>query len=106
MSKIYTLIEDQVSNIVRIILEDEDTGELKFGSFIKGPKWVKPAISIITAFVFLFIALFFGLYLWNYGLAPVFPSLVAKIDPVSRPDQAGNPYVQLFLTLIALMMFV
>jgi hypothetical protein len=103
MSKIYNLIENQVSNVIRIILEEND-GTLTFNSLIPNAKWVNPIISIVTSLVFFTLALFFGLYLWNYGLQPAFPGIVAQINP-SNPSQASNPYVQLILTLIALLMF-
>jgi hypothetical protein len=104
MSKIYKLIEDQVNILLRFVLEDEYTGQIQYGKWISGPKWVKPFIHLITTLVFLFVVLFFGLYLWNFGLHPVFPGVVAKIDPMN-PVQSSNPYSQLVLTLVALMMF-
>jgi len=104
MSKIYKLIEEQVNNILRWRLEDDLTGQIQYNQWISGPKVVKPIIQLIATFIFLFVVLFFGLYLWNYGLHPAFPGVVAKIDPLN-PAQAANPYTQLILTLLALMMF-
>lgn len=103
MSKIYKLIEEQVNILLRFVLEDDRTGQIQYGQWIKGPKWVKPAVQLLTTLVFLAVVLFFGLYLWNFGLQPAFPGLVAKIDS-SNPAQAANPYTQLVLTLLAMMM--
>ena len=103
MSRIYNLIEDQVNILLRFVLEDDMTGQIQYGRWIRGPKWVKPAVQLITTIVFIGIILSFGLFLWNYGLHPVFPGVVARIDP-SNSAQAANPYTQLVLTLLALMM--
>lgn len=105
MSKIYKLIEEQVNILLRFVLEDERTGQIQYGQWIKGPKWVKPAVQLITTLIFLAIVLFFGVYLWNFGLQPVFPGVVAKINPAD-PNQAANPYTQLILSLLAMMMIV
>ncbi len=104
MSKIYNLIENQVNILLRFVMEDDMTGQVNYGAWIKGPKEIQLAVQVITTLVFIFIALFFGLYLWNYGLQPAFPGLVARIDG-SNPAQATNPYSQLILTLLAIMMF-
>jgi hypothetical protein len=104
MSKIYVLIETQVNNLLRLMMEDDYTGQIQYGPLIKGPKWVQPIVSLITTLVFLGIALTFGIYLWNYGIQPVFPGIVAKIDG-ANPAQASSVYLQLVITLIALMMF-
>jgi hypothetical protein len=100
----YALIESQVNNIMKVMLVDDQTGEVYYGGLVPGPKWVGLIVQLIASIVFLSVALFFGLYLWNYGLAPVFPNIVAPISP-SNPSQSGNAYVQLTLTLFALMMF-
>lgn len=104
MSKIYKLIEEQVNMILRFVLEDDRTGQIKYGQWIKGPKEVKPFIHFISLIVFLVLTLTFGLTLWNQGLHPAFPGVVAKIDP-SNPLQNPNPYVQLVLSLLAVIMF-
>jgi hypothetical protein len=102
MSKIYTMIENQVNTLLEFTMVD-DSGNLQFSSLIPNPKWIKPIVQIITAVIYLAIVLFFGLYLWNFGLQPVFPGIIAKIDP-ANPAQAANPYTQLILTLLAIMM--
>lgn len=103
MSKIYNMIESQINNLLRFKLEDDWSGEIKYNKWISGPKAVKPFVQAITTLIFLAVILTFGLYLWNTGLVPVFPGIVAPIDP-TNPSQAANPYVQLILTLLALMM--
>lgn len=104
MSKIYALIESQVNNIMKVLLVDDQTGQVNYGGLIPGPKWVGLVVQLVASIIFLSIALFFGLYLWNYGLAPVFPNVIAPISP-NNPSQAGSAYVQLTLTLFALMLF-
>lgn len=104
MSKIYSLIESQVNNILRIMLVDDYTGEINYGTMIPGPKWVAPVVSILTSVVFLMIVLTFGVFLWNKGLHPVFPNVVAVIDS-KNPLQASSEGMQLVLTLFALMLF-
>lgn len=104
MSKIYSLIETQINNILRVVLVDDYTGEIKYGSMIPGPKWVAPVVSVLTSMVFLLIVLTFGVFLWNKGLHPVFPNIVAPIDG-NNPIQSSSPGVQLVLTLFALMLF-
>ena len=103
MSRIYNMIEDQVNILLRIVLEDDQTGQINYGSWLSGPKWVKPLVTLITTVIFLLVIMSFGLYLWNYGLVPVFPGIVARID-ASNPSQASNPFVQLVVTFLALMM--
>ena len=104
MSKIYSLIESQVNNILRIVLVDDYTGEVHYGAIIPGPKWVAPVVSFLTSVVFLLIVLTFGVFLWNKGLHPVFPNIVAQING-NNPAQASSEGMQLVLTLFALMLF-
>ncbi len=104
MSKIYMLIENQVNNLLRLVMEDDYSGQIQYGPWIKSAKWVQPIVTALTTLIFLAIALSFGIYLWNYGIQPVFPGIVAKIDGLN-PAQASNTYVQLIITLIAIMMF-
>jgi len=104
MSKIYTLIENQVNALLRVRMEDDFTGEINYGPWIKGPKWVQPFVTGITIIIFIIIFMIFGLALWNYGIQPVLPGIVAKIDG-ANPAQAASPYVQLMITLLAFMMF-
>jgi hypothetical protein len=93
MSKLYTLIEQQVNNFLRLVFED-DSGNVEYGGIIPGAKWVAPVIQFIAILVFLFIILFVGQYLWNKGLVPAF-SFVQEIEDSQ----------QMLLTLFALIMF-
>ena len=104
MSKIYKLIEEQVNILLRFLLEDEKTGQVHYPAWLPGGKYIKPVVQLLTILVFLAVVLIFGVYLWNYGLQPAFPGIVARLDPMN-PSQASNAYTQLVLTLIALMMF-
>lgn len=98
MSKLYSLIEDQVNIILRLIFED-DNGEVAGDS---APKYLFLALKLISALFFLLVVLLAGLYLWNYGIAAVFPIVDAIGEP--KPAQLDNPYMQLVITLLALMM--
>ena len=102
MSRIYNLIENQVNSILRLLLEDNQTGQVDY-SWVGGPKWIQPIVTLITSVLFLTVLLSFGLYLWNFGLVPVFPGLVAPISSTNTA-QAANPFIQLVITFIALMM--
>lgn len=104
MSKIYSLIEQQINVLLGFIVQDDPMGEVQYLGWVRGP-WAKPIITIITTLIYLLVVLAFGLYLWNYGLVPVFPNVIAAINP-SNPAQATNPYSQLILTLLAIMMLV
>jgi hypothetical protein len=103
MPRLYNLIEDQVSIITRMIMEN-DYGDVEYGGFIRSPKWVKPIINLVSVLIYLGILFVGGLFLWNRGLSAVIPA----ISPIgeSRPKQLRNRFTQLLLTLIALMMFV
>jgi hypothetical protein len=104
MSRIYALIEEQVNNILRMILEDDETGQIKWNGIISGPTRIRPFITFVSFFVFLALILTVGVFFWNKGLQPVFPGIVAKIDS-NNPAQAPSEYVQLVTTLFAIMMF-
>ncbi len=101
MSKLYTLIEDQVSLLLRTIYED-DYGQYHFGSFVSNMKILNAILFIMTMLIFIAIVMMFGLFLWNYGLATVF----TFIRPIGNTEvkQVGE-YTQLMITLVALMMF-
>ena len=105
MSRIYKMIEEQVNNLLRFQLEDDLTGRIQYNQWISGPKVIKPIIQLLTTLLFLAVVLFFGVYLWNNGLQPVFPNVIAKLNPAD-PNQASSPYTQLLLTLMALMMII
>jgi hypothetical protein len=101
MSKLYNLIENQVNIVLRILMEDNETGQIQYGAWISGPKWVKPIIALITTIVFLVILLIFGLFLWNNGLHRVMPNVFAEINDNNSYE---NKYTQIVITLLALML--
>jgi len=104
MSKIYQLIETQINSLLQFILQDAHTGEIQFNQWIRGPALFRSIVQFISIVVFIILALMFGVYLWNFGIVPVLPGLAAPITSAD-PAQAANPYVQLIVSLIALMMF-
>jgi len=95
------MIENQVNNLLRIKMEDDVTGTISYGPYLRGPKWVKPFVQILSALIAIGILLFFGQYLWNKGLVPVMPNILAPIDGSSPMQQ--EPLYQLILTLLALL---
>lgn len=102
MPRLYSLIEDQINNLFRFQMEDEN-GSVQYNKYIQGPKMLRPVISFVAAMIFLLIILTFGIYLWNHGLSPVMPNIFMKIDSMN-PSQFSNSYIQLFITLLGLSM--
>lgn len=102
MSRIFSLIETQVNLILGTILDQGTLDKIRDGEIQIGPQSIVPVAYFLSMLIFLFVILAFGVYLWNFGLHPVFPGIIAKIDP-ANPAQATNPYVQLVITLIAIM---
>jgi hypothetical protein len=100
MSKLYNLIEGQVNTLLRFFMET-DEGQIRYTDLLSGPKQIKAFIAIISAVVFGMITILFGLYLWNQGLHPVFPNVIAPIGKESYP-QSENPFFQLIVTLVSL----
>lgn len=101
MSKIYAIIESQVNNILRLNMEDEN-GVVQYGTLIPAPKYIQPFISLLTALIIVILVSIFGLFLWNQGLHATMPNVFAEIA-TGQPGQAQKPFVQLLITLLALM---
>jgi len=95
------MIETQVNILLRFVLED-DRGNITYGPYIKGPKMIKPIIQFIALVIYLMVVMFFGLYLWNQGLHVAFPGVVMQLGTTTY-RQLPNPYVQLLVTLVAMM---
>jgi hypothetical protein len=99
MSRLYNLIEQQAINVMKLIINQQTDQEnvqwyLQYGG---------PIVSAIATLVFLLVIFVFGLFLWNQGLHAVMPNVVAQIGG-GMYNQYNNPYTQLIVTLIALMM--
>lgn len=103
MPKLYDMIEEQINILLRFMLEDEDTGEIQYGGWIKGPRWIRPIIYFVSLIIYILITLYFGLYLWNQGLHVAFPGVVAHIGP-GISQQLKQPYSQLVVTLISMLL--
>lgn len=102
MSTLYYMLESQVNALLALMMKDEN-GEVKYNTLIPGPKYVQIAITGLTLILFITFTMAFGLYLWNKGLSPVMPSIFARIDP-ANPTQSSNPYIQLFISLTAILL--
>ena len=104
MPVLYDFIYNQVTHIVRMLMEDAD-GTIRYTDFIPDERWLGPIITIISAMIFIFIALVFGVFLWNQGLVPAFPRVFAKLSS-SSPGQYRQPYVQFLITFFALQLLI
>lgn len=100
MSTFYAIIESQVNTILKFMFEDRQEQEK---SWVPGPRWIQLIVQFFTLLVIMFLIAFFGLYLWNRGIHPILPEIISPID--GREGQFQNPYLQLIVTIIALMMF-
>lgn len=100
MSKLYNLIEGQVNTFLRFFMET-DEGQIRYTDLLSGPKQIRAFITLASAILFGIVTSLFGLYLWNQGLHPVFPSLIAPIGGKAFP-QSENPFYQLIVTLVAI----
>jgi len=106
MSRLYNLIEEQILNLVSAMsVVNNDDQVLFFGLNLKVQRpFVNMIIKIIAASIYLGLALYFGVQLWNQGLAAVMPTVVASIGNNGMPvAQLPNEYMQLLTTLFALM---
>lgn len=106
MSRLYNLIEDQILNLVAAVSVVNPNDEVIFLGFnIKAQRpLVNFVIKLISALIYLGLALYFGVMLWNQGLAAVMPNIVSAIGaPGVVVPQLPNEYTQLVVTLFALM---
>lgn len=108
MSKLYNFIESQVNNMLQSLMTDE-SGRIQFNAIISTPASIRPWIAALTTVLFVMVMFIFGIFIWNKGLATVFPGVVAPIEGASMGQmnqygQMNNKYVQLLLTLVALNM--
>jgi hypothetical protein len=103
MSKLYNFIESQVNNMLQSLMTDE-SGRIQFNSIISTPAAIRPWIATLTTILFVMIMFIFGIFIWNQGLATVFPGVVARIEGNGANGQVNNKYIQLLITLVALNM--
>ena len=103
MPALYTLLENYVNLLLALFFEKDRYGRIQYTKQIPGPDAFKLVAEGLTLLIFVGFVLAFGLFMWNFGLAPVFPNVIQRIDE-GMPGQASNPYVQLSLTLLALSM--
>lgn len=103
MSRLYSGLQDQLQNILFVIMQDEN-GQVQWGQYITGPVAIRYVISILAVILYAILFFAIGIYLWNQGLSAVAPSVIMPIGDFNVA-QADNPYYQLFITLLAIMMF-
>lgn len=103
MPTIYNIIYEQTMSLVRFNIEKED-GTIDYSYIIPDQRWIKPIVHIISSLLYVLFALIFGVFLWNKGLEPVFPGLIAKMD--GGKGQQKSPYTQFVLTFFAIGMLI
>lgn len=103
MPALYNLIEKYINLLLAIFFEKDRLGRIQYTKFVRGPEEFKLIVEVLTLFLFLGFVLAFGKFMWNYGIVPAFPNVVARIDE-RQPGQASSSYVQLTLTVLALSM--
>jgi hypothetical protein len=81
---------------------ETEEGDIKYTDLLSGPKQIKAFITFLSGIIFLILVAIFGLFLWNQGLQPAFPGLVAPIGRLQPLPQSPNPFFQLAITLLAL----
>ncbi len=96
MLKLYNFIESQIDSLF--------TGQVGGGLYDQiGNEAVRILVSVLTIIVMLLLVLFFGVLLWNQGLASVLPIKAIGTGSVKQLD---NDYIQLIVTLLAISMLV
>jgi len=107
MPQLFDMIKTQITSLARILFEDPygNTKDVVIMGYVVPYKWMSFLINALSAVTYLIILIFFGLFLWNRGLQPVFPNFVEPIgaSPYAQVEHEG---VQLFLTLLAIFMIV
>lgn len=106
MSRIYSIIESQVDNIVTMIMTNE-AGQIEWSFWNQyiSSKYIRFAITLLASFIYLMLIGMVGLYAYNYGLFPIMPNVLRPIGKGPIPEQSSNPYYQLFLTVFAIFLF-
>lgn len=106
MSRLYSIIENQINIILRMFFSN-DQGQIQqdmLEQYIK-PKSLRLVINVLAAFVYLVLLLIAGTYLYNQGLHVMAPSVLAPLGRGKVYQQTNNQYLQLLISLLALMMF-
>lgn len=106
MTRLYNLIESQILNLVAAVSVVNNNDEVIFlGINMKARRpIVNFLIKFTSALIYLGLALYFGVMLWNQGLAAVMPNVISAIGtPGLVVPQLRNDYMQLVVTLFALM---
>lgn len=105
MSRLYNLIEEQILNLISAFTFVDSNDEVVFfGMNLKVNRpLVNFFIKLISAMIYLGFALYFGTMLWNQGLSAVMPNVISPIGVVGVVPQLRSQYMQLMITLVALM---
>ena len=105
MSRIYNIIEGQVNNILRMTMEgDEGQVDWNFWGQYIAPKNIRIMVNILASIVYLMLFSMLGIYVWNQGIHVMAPNVVKSFGS-KQYKQDKNEYFQLFVTLLAIMMF-
>jgi hypothetical protein len=101
----YNFIETQINELLKLALIN-DRGEFdagKMSAFI-GPQSIPLIIAVLTSLVYLMILSVVGIYLWNHGIHAMAPNVISSFGN-QLVSQNPNQFIQLFTTLLAMVMF-
>ena len=94
------MLQEQMNNILG--LADPNTVHRLSQEHGYDIGYLKFFMQLAALFMYLILILAFGKYLWNQGLHIAFPGVVAHIGPGSK-QQLANPYLQLLVSLFAIL---
>lgn len=103
MSRLYNIFYENISLLMRLILEAPD-GTIDYYGMFDGPKTVKLFIGVVSTVLFLVLLLTVGVSVWNQGLSTMFPNVISHFGPV-KPMPLQNSAAQFIMTLFAMYMF-
>lgn len=92
------LLIENVKIILNYFIDEKylDADQYRFWA-----KWGIPVVNILGALLYLVVFATVGVYLWDQGLAPVFPGIVRPL--AKKHAMLARPRLQLLVTLFALM---
>ena len=83
---------------------EEGQVDWDFWSQYIAPKYIRIIVNLLASIIYLMLFSMLGLYLWNQGIHVMAPNVVKSFGS-KQYKQHKNEYFQLFVTLLAIMMF-
>lgn len=99
MSRLYNLIENSVVNVAKLVINNQ-TDQEQINWMLQN---AGVFVAVTTAILFVVVIFIAGKFLWNQGLAPVF-NFIRPLGYEAPLPQYQNPYMQLVVSLVSLMM--